>query len=60
MIRRRKRSPQEIAILEQRFQVGPIWDYDTFENLARQLNISKQKVYKWRWERVKKEAVRMG
>ena len=58
--RRRKRSAEEIAILEQRFQIGPNWDYDTFENLARQLNISKQKVYKWRWERVKREAVRMG
>jgi len=40
--------------------VGPNWDYDTFESLARRLNISKQKVYKWRWERVKKEAVRLG
>ena len=58
--RRRKRSAQEIEILEERFQLGPNWDYDTFESMALRLNISKQKVYKWRWERVKKEAVRLG
>ena len=58
--RRRRRTAEEIQFLEQRFQVGPNWDYDTFKSLALQLNISESKVYKWRWERLKKEAVRMG
>lgn len=44
----------QIAVLELQYQKNPKWDTQTINQLASQLGLSHKKVYKWHWERVKK------
>ena len=59
MPRKRKRLTQEVAkILEANYLRNPNWDVKTIAALAVQLNLTQTKVYKWRWDRHKKEITR--
>lgn len=46
----------EVRILEAEFQKDPSWTLKQSKALARQLNISQTKVYKWGYERKKKQS----
>lgn len=59
MPRKRKRLTQEVArILEVNYQRNANWDVKTIAALAVQLDLTQTKVYKWRWDRHKKEIIR--
>ncbi len=59
MPRKRKRLTQEVAkILEANYLRNANWDVKTIAALAVQLNLTQTKVYKWRWDRHKKEIIR--
>lgn len=57
MIKERHRLRNvEIRILEAEFQKDPSWNLKQSKALAKQLNISQTKVYKWGYERKKKQS----
>ena len=57
--KKRKRLTQEVArILEANYQRNANWDVKTIATLAVQLDLTQTKVYKWRWDRHKKEIIR--
>lgn len=42
-------------ILELRYQVDPHWTNEEIEEMAERVGVSFTKIYKWNWERKKKE-----
>ena len=46
----------EVRILEAEFQKDPRWTLKQSKALAQQLNVSQTKVYKWGYERKKKQS----
>ena len=48
-------NERQREFLEVQFQQKAHWDNDEIEELAKQVGVSFAKVYKWNWERKKKE-----
>lgn len=47
--------PPQIAILEAEFKKDPDWDYMKFLKICKRLKMTRKKIYKWHWDRKKKE-----
>ena len=59
IIRHRNRLRRiETSILEAEFKKNPVWSNEQQHALAELLNVPKRKVYKWGYERKKKERKR--
>jgi DNA-binding MarR family transcriptional regulator len=46
---------EQIQVLEQLYKKNPDWEKDQIKRLAERLDLSERKVYKWNWDRQKKE-----
>ena len=56
IMKRRRLTPEEEQILETVFQESPgLWSKEKKVELAERLNLTETKVYKWNWERVRKD-----
>ena len=47
--------PEHLKILERHYLENSNWSRQKIENLAAQLSLPHKKIYKWNWERKKKE-----
>ena len=58
-IRRRSKrlilSEDQIEMLTQEYLDNPNWSNETIDALSRRVGVSRTKVYKWNWDRKKKE-----
>ena len=54
-LRRRHLNEQQQTVLEREYQKNPRFDSDRVVVLAKQLGLNRTKVYKWGWDRRKKE-----
>ena len=54
-LRRRHLNEQQQIVLEKEYQKNPRFDSDRVVILAKQLGLNRTKVYKWGWDRRKKE-----
>ena len=54
-LRRRHLNEQQQIVLEKEYQKNPRFDSDRVVVLAKQLGLNRTKVYKWGWDRRKKE-----
>ena len=54
-LRRRHLNEQQQVALEREYQINPRFDSDRVVALAKQLGLNRTKVYKWGWDRRKKE-----
>ena len=54
-LRRRHLNEQQQIVLEREYQKNPRFDSDRVVVLAKQLGLNRTKVYKWGWDRRKKE-----
>lgn len=52
--RHRKKSKKQVEILEQHFKEDEEWSLSFVEQLANQLNLEKDQVYKWNWDKRKR------
>ena len=43
------------SVLELQFQLNPVWSTDRIKLLSKELGLEHRRVYKWRWDRVKKQ-----
>ena len=50
----------QIDLLERAYQQNANWGNQEFDELAERLNISRSKVYKWNWDRKKKDLAVLG
>ena len=48
-------SQEEVTLLESHFQRDPNWSPDKLNQLSLRLNRSRTQIYKWNWDRKKKE-----
>ena len=55
VIRRARLTSEQQAILQQEYEKNPDWRTRFITQLASRLNICRTKVYKWGWDRRKKE-----
>ena len=46
---------EQIAMLEVEYQRNPNWHSSFITSLAQRLHLNRTKVYKWSWDRKKKE-----
>ena len=53
--RRVRLTTFQLEALEENFQKNNNWDADLTDKIAAQLSLTIQKVYKWNWDRKKKE-----
>ena len=54
--RRQRLTYEQQIILEQEFQIKSDWSHRGYLNeLAKRLELSRSKIYKWNWDRKKKE-----
>ena len=61
--RHRKKSKKQIEILESHFNMDEDWSLQLVEDLAKELNLEKDQVYKWNWDkrkRLRKKAEKEG
>ena len=61
--RHRKKSKKQIEVLESYFKEDEEWSLVLVEQLAKELNLEKDQVYKWNWDkrkRLRKKAEREG
>ena len=61
--RHRKKSKKQIEILESHFNMDEDWPLELVEQLAKELNLEKDQVYKWNWDkrkRLRKKAEKEG
>lgn len=49
---------EKLEMLELQFQKNPVWNNELIEWIADRLTIPRSKVYKWNWDRKKKEVSR--
>lgn len=54
-LRRIRLNFNQLTILEQEFSRNADWDRAIVTRLATRLNMTNTKVYKWHWDRVRKE-----
>ena len=54
--RRRRLNSDEIAVLKREYEQNQQWDTEQIRSLAKRMGISHTKVYKWGFDRRKKEA----
>ena len=54
-LRRRHLNEKQQILLEREYQKNPRFDSDRVVLLAKQLGLNRTKVYKWGWDRRKKE-----
>ena len=58
VVRRRLQTrlkPCQVAVLETSFTEGASWSKQKIQELADRLQLTNKRVYKWNWERKKKE-----
>lgn len=61
--RHRKKSKKQLEILESYFDIDVEWSLELVEQLANELQLEKDQVYKWNWDkrkRMRKKAEREG
>lgn len=61
--RHRKKTKKQIEVLESYFDVDEEWSLQLVEKLASDLNLEKDQVYKWNWDkrkRLRKKAEKEG
>ena len=54
-LRRARLTSDQHAVLENAFLIDPNWSKRYVKELALSLNLNRVKVYKWHWDRKKKE-----
>lgn len=61
--RHRKKTKKQLEVLDSHFSLEDEWSLDLVEKLAAELNLEKDQVYKWNWDkrkRLRKKAEREG
>lgn len=58
--RHRKKSKKQLEILESYFDLDVEWSLELVEKLATELNLEKDQVYKWNWDKRKRLRKRMN
>ena len=57
--RRHILQPSQVQVLEAHFLRNANWDGDEIKRLADMLDTTKTKIYKWNWDRKKKEELKL-
>lgn len=50
-------SDDQTAVLENEFQTNANWTSTTYRQLCKRLNTTKARIYKWNWDRKRKEVL---
>lgn len=53
-IKRKRKSKDQIQVLERELLINPNWDKDDIKRLSRTLDLNRDQVYKWYWDQKKK------
>lgn len=43
------------SVLELQYQLDPLWSTDRIKLLSKELGLEHRRVYKWRWDKVKRQ-----
>ena len=54
-LRRRHLNEHQQTVLENEYQINPRFDCERIQALSKLLGLNKTKIYKWGWDRRKKE-----
>ena len=51
---KRRKSKQQVKLLEAELEANPHWTNEDMEKIAKKIGLSKSQVYKWNWDQKKK------